>query len=443
MLGLGLVCAIHAQEEPEDSVIIFKSPVVDTLHWGPQSGHVSWSLKRHGLVWETARLKLELDPWVTFRHVMGTLGSPTIEPSESFEPWDNLRGAHFRARLDEVWHVSGSLEEMQGQPSAWDVCTMESLTALPGWGRAKVTTSGRVDVARSRLVLHHRTTTNRKDTLTWTSAYAPFKWGNLPSSLTFSPRASSFPRAGLTWQRPNKLSMGMHVGRWTGTERSELGGSTESLFRQTDVAWGVTTWHPIQKVSIGFLYGCARQRPWSNESINDNDSAFAWTPGMSVVGHWTLDEGPWGVAAEWSLNQGIGSSILFMGMKGLQGAISCSYLSRPNQLQQVWRNAGTPVAAAIRPDALSLGAVRTELHGTWQWSDFSIHGRGMHVAGLTVAETCVGYLIQKAWPLHVTAGVEFWTGLDSSFLPNEGMRFRVGLAHQLSMTPGSPTFALP
>ena len=56
------------------------------------------------------------------------------------------------------------------------------------------------------------------------------------------------------------------------------------------------------------------------------------------------------------------------------------------------------------------------------------------VAGLTVAETCVGYLIQRTWPLHMTAGVEFWTGLDSSFLPNEGMRFRVGLAHQLSMT---------
>ena len=126
-------------------MVFWSSPVVDTLHWGPEPGSIHWSLKDHGLRWSTPRLNLVLDPWMTFRHVSGTTNS------EATQMWDNLRGAHFRAQLDDVWEVWGSLEELQGGPGVWDAVAMTSTTALPGWGRAKVLSDGRVDVARARV----------------------------------------------------------------------------------------------------------------------------------------------------------------------------------------------------------------------------------------------------------------------------------------------------
>ena len=99
---------LTAQDWPEDSVVFWSSPVVDTLHWGPEPGSVHWSLKDHGLRWSTPRLDLVLDPWITFRHVSGPT-NPEATPM-----WDNLRGAHFNAQLDDVWEVRGSLEELRG-----------------------------------------------------------------------------------------------------------------------------------------------------------------------------------------------------------------------------------------------------------------------------------------------------------------------------------------
>ena len=90
---------LTAQDWPEDSVVFWSSPVVDTLHWGPEHGDVQWSLKDHGLRWTTPRLNLVLDPWITFRHVSGTTHS------EATQMWDNLRGAHFAVQLDDVWEV--------------------------------------------------------------------------------------------------------------------------------------------------------------------------------------------------------------------------------------------------------------------------------------------------------------------------------------------------
>ena len=87
-----------------------------TENWGPQPGDVTWSLRDHALTWSTPRLALTLDPWITFRHVIGTASS--VAEQELTEPWDNLRGARFEARLDEVWEVRGSLEEWKGIPSA-------------------------------------------------------------------------------------------------------------------------------------------------------------------------------------------------------------------------------------------------------------------------------------------------------------------------------------
>ena len=115
---------------------------------GPQTGDVAWSLRNHGLTWETPQMTLHLDPWFTVRHLTGT---PPTTSEAAVSPWDNLRGAHFEAVLDGVWHVEGSLEEMQGWAGAWDAATMTESTALPGWGRAKLTSGGRVDVARARV----------------------------------------------------------------------------------------------------------------------------------------------------------------------------------------------------------------------------------------------------------------------------------------------------
>ena len=39
---------------------------------GPQTGDVAWSLRNHGLTWETPQMTLHLDPWFTVRHITGT-----------------------------------------------------------------------------------------------------------------------------------------------------------------------------------------------------------------------------------------------------------------------------------------------------------------------------------------------------------------------------------
>ena len=114
---------------------------------GPQTGDVTWSLRQHGLTWETPQMTLHLSPWFTVRHLTGT---PPTTSEAAVSPWDNLRGAHFEAVLDGVWQVEGSLEEMQGWAGAWDATTMTESTALPGWGRAN-SLRRRVDVARARV----------------------------------------------------------------------------------------------------------------------------------------------------------------------------------------------------------------------------------------------------------------------------------------------------
>ena len=74
-----------------------------TADWGPTSGEVTWSLREQALTWTTPRLDLHLNPWITFRHVSGTTNSVAEAGQELSEPWDNLRGAHFQARLDNRW----------------------------------------------------------------------------------------------------------------------------------------------------------------------------------------------------------------------------------------------------------------------------------------------------------------------------------------------------
>ena len=100
----------------------------DSLLWGPQPGEITVSLAAHAMTWHTANLDLWLDPWLTFRHVAGTAANAGTD--EGRASWDNLRGASFGARLDGRWVLEGSLEELQGLPSAWDGLMTVSYTHL-------------------------------------------------------------------------------------------------------------------------------------------------------------------------------------------------------------------------------------------------------------------------------------------------------------------------
>ena len=431
--------ALQAQEWPEDSVVFWSSPVVDSLHWGPEPGEVHWSLRDHGLRWSTSRLNLVLDPWITFKHVSGTTNLETTQM------WDNLRGAHFEAQLDDVWEVHGSLEELQGLPGVWDALVMTSPASLPGWGRAKVLSDGRVDVARARVTSTRVQSLGEQDTLIWTAAYAPFHWGSMPSALSFSSAAASFPRGGVAWKHKERLEIGVHAGRWTGTERSELGGSTESLFRQSDVSWGHAVW-ASSRMTAGVLAGVARRRPWVGELETDTLSQFQWSPLVSLTAKVPLGVQAWSWVAEVASQQGAGSAVTFEGSSAFNGSVSVTRLfpsDATNDEASIWSNAGTPLSAAIRPAGFSGAAWRTEVHGHWHKGRAHIGSRLANVGSLSLAEAWVGWTLQSTWPLHVTAGVEVWRGGQSTVLPEDGARLRLGLAHHWGMTPGSPTFGAP
>ena len=412
-----------------------------TEDWGPQPGDVTWSLRDHALTWTTPRLELTLDPWITFRHVIGTASS--VAEQELTEPWDNLRGARFEARLDEVWEVRGSLEEWQGIPSAWDAMWMTDASALPHWGRAKITSGGRADVARARGRTSYVHQMASGDTLTWTGAYAPASWGHLASALTFSGRAASFPHTSLTWKSSHGFEAGGVVARWTGTERSPDGGSTESLFRQSDAGWGFVTWHGKDRAILGALVGATRERPWVGEMEADTAGRFAWTSWTSIQGRWNVPEVGVECAGEWASHQGWGVAVSARPVKGARIALSATRLAARADASVPHRNAGTPVADVLRPAGLETAAWRAELHGTYRLQRFSAGCRAAAVADARVAEAWVGFELQRTWPLHATIGVETWHVPGHPALPQEGTRLRLGVAHRMGMTAGSPTFDAP
>lgn len=443
-LALSAPCLSVAQTMSEDSIMFWPLPVVDTLHWGPEPGTVQWSFNDHALHWSTSRFSLDLDPWLTFRHVSGNVS--TDDGAQPNQQWDNLRGARFEATLDGSWHVQGSLEELQGLPGAWDAVAMTTATALPGWGRAKVLSDGRVDVARARVSSTRIQGLGDQDTLFWTAAYAPFHWGNMPSPLSFASTAASFPRGGLDWQHQDQLRIGLHAGRWTGTERSELGGSTESLFRQSDVSWGHLEWTSSHGMGAGLLMGMTRPRPWIGEMDADTTSYFEWSSLLSLTAHVPLGKDGWSWDAEYARNRGLGSAFTFRGSGSFSGALSLTRLfalDAEHWTPEQPMNAGVPVSAVLRPAGTTDALWRTELHGLWHKGDFNVGGRAAAVGNLSLAEAWVGWTLQSTWPLVVTAGVEVWTGGQSLLLPDDGVRIRAGLAHQWGMTPGSPTFGAP
>ena len=410
--------------------------------WGPASGEVKWSLNQHAITWTTPRLTLTLDPWMTLRHVSGTPTSISEPVSSWDEAWDNLRGATFQAQLDEVWEVSGSLEEWQGIPSAWDAMWMTSEDAIPGWGRSKTTSGGRTDVARTRGTTSYVHSTERGDTLKWTAAYAPDHWGEMLSPLTLSGRAASYPTSRLEWTRNQSWQFSGHVARWTGTERSPLGGSTEALFRQSDAGWSTLTWFGKKPWSAGVLAGAVRERPWAQEQ--DTLSRFEPRGLFSAISSWDArPSSGMSVHAEWSWKQGYGLTLRSSSSSKLQWGLSISKLNARNNHQSAWLNAGTPVSEVLRYSHLDQQALRVEGKAQWIRGRWNIGGRAAIVAEAQVLEAWLGWTLQETWPLHLTTGVETWHVPSHPTLPSEGWRLRFGLAHRLSMSSGTPTFEAP
>ena len=407
---------------------------------GPQTGDVAWSLRNHGLTWETPQMTLHLDPWFTVRHITGT---PPTTSEAAVSPWDNLRGAHFEAVLDGVWQVEGSLEEMQGWAGAWDATTMTGSTALPGWGRAKLTSGGRVDVARARVTSRYSHISTQGDSLSLTTAYAPMQWGGLPSPLTFSGEAASFPRASVTWVRTNGLSAQTTAARWTGTERGPTGGSTESLFRQTDAGWINVGWRNPARGSLGLLGGVLRERPWTGELAADSVGQFAWRSWMSLSSTWRTASNQLEVSGEWTSHQGWGVVTSWRPTSTWSVNLSATRLPALDDHRIALHNAGTPVSAVLRPTGSADALWRTELHGHWKTSQWTLGGRAAAVGTFRVAEAWVAYALQRDWPLHLSLGAEIWQGATHPTLPTEGARLRVGVSHRMGMTPGSTTFGAP
>ncbi len=408
---------------------------------GPHSGDVTWSLRNHILTWNTPQLTLNLDPWFTLRHVSGTMSPLTQSPPTL--TLDNLRGAHFDAQLDGIWRIEGSLEEMQGYIGAWEAVTMEEITALPGWGRAKIKSDGRVDVARARVISSCNSVSSQGDSLSFIVAYAPLEWGNLPSPITFSDQATSFPRASLAWVRPQQIQAKTTVARWTGTDRGPVGGSTEGLFRQTDACWTDLQWEGLPRWAFGMLGGAMRARPWIGELEEDSLNHFDWRPWLSMTTSWTTKSDHIRIAGEWASHQGWGLAATWRPKPSWFVTASTTRLLELTGTSISLLNAGTPVSAVLRPAGLTKAVFRNEFQFLWTNESWKAGGNCAMAGTLLVAEAWLGFCLHRVWPLHVTLGAEIWQGAASSNFPSEGARLRVGLSHQLGMTPGSTTFTSP
>lgn len=417
---------------------------VDVESWGPSSGEVTWSLRDHALSWSTPRLQLHLDPWLVVRRVAGTPSSVS-EPTDAWDsPWDNLRGATFGVTMDGVWLVEGSLEELQGIPSVNDAMWMDDSGHFPGWGRAKITLDGRVDVARARGRTQYVRSISKDDTLRIGMAYAPIQWGELLTPLTFSGTASSYPNASVVWSNAEDVELGITAARWTGTERGPAGGSTEALFRQSDAGWAHFRWTPLRAWEAGMLLGASRVRPWVSEAGADTAKQFEVQPFFSATASWRDPQKRWVVASEWSQTNGWGLTFRSaLDKEGLGWAAGLARLTPLPASSDHMRNAGTPVAAALRPLGHESSAWRMELASVWRRGRFTSGARAISVADARIMEAWVGFEFQRTWPLHVTLGAEFWQVPPHPVLPSEGARLRVGLAHRFGMSPGTTTFGQP
>ena len=389
-------------------------------------------------------MTLHVDPWLCIRRVGGT---PQRNDESGFEePWDNLRGAAFQGELDGVWTITGSLEEYQGIPTAWERHWMGEGRSLPGWGRMKPTSGGRVDVARGR----SRTTgrfalPNHRDTFTVSLAYDAAQWGNDLAPLALDSRSAPYPHGTLGWNKGDRMTVEATAARLAGTELS-ASGETGRSFRQTDAMWTMWRGRLGDQIDLGVLAGSHRNRPWLQEP--DSAAQFQWSNWASVQGTVQSANGAHRWTAEWVPH--VASALSLSSHHGdWRGTFTLARVQTQGTEDVLPTHAGTPLGTPLLPlwsfdNSWESSAVwRSE--GAVSWTHQRMRA-GLHV--LTLAnqwwlEGWGAWTLQTEWPLHLTAGFETWQLEGSPNMPNEGLRWRVGVSHTLVMSPGRPTFARP
>ena len=418
------------------------STTMDSTVWGPSGGQVDIGFRGHAATWRTSRMTLHVDPWLCIRRVGGT---PQRNDESGFdEPWDNMRGAAFHGELDGVWTITGSLEEYQGIPTAWERHWMGESRSLPGWGRMKPTAGGRVDVARGR----SRTTgrfalPNRRDTFTVSLAYDAAQWGNDLAPLALDSRSAPYPHGSLGWVKGDRMQVEATAARLAGTELS-ASGETGRSFRQTDAVW--TTWRGRlgDRIDLGVLGGSHRNRPWLQEP--DSAAQFQWS-------NWASVQGPFNPPTAPTVGPQNGSPTLRApsagrAIMGTGVGRSPWRGSRPKAQKTSFQRMRHPTrhAPAALVERQTRGIFGRVAQRRCRELDAPRMRAGLHVLSLADQwwlEAWGAWTLQTEWPLHLTAGFETWQLEGSPNMPNEGLRWRVGVSHTLVMSPGRPTFAQP
>ena len=436
LVVVSLCCAHHTPT--------LASTALDSTDWGPSGGQVEIGFQEHAATWRTSRMTLHVDPWLCIRRVGGT---PQRNDESGFEePWDNLRGAAFQGELDGVWTITGSLEEYQGIPTAWERHWMGEGRSLPGWGRMKPTSGGRVDVARGR----SRTTgrfalPNHRDTFTVSLAYDAARWGNDLAPLALDSRSAPYPHGTLGWNKGDRMTVEATAARLAGTELS-ASGETGRSFRQTDAVWTMWRGRLGDQIDLGVLAGSHRNQPWLQEP--DSAAQFQWSNWASVQGTVLSANGAHRWTAEWVPH--VASALSLSSHHGdWRGTFTLARVQTQGTEDVLPTHAGTPLGTPLLPlwsfdNSWESSAVwRSE--GAVSWTHQRMRA-GLHV--LTLAnqwwlEGWGAWTLQTEWPLHLTAGFETWQLEGSPNMPNEGLRWRVGVSHTLVMSPGRPTFAQP
>lgn len=389
-------------------------------------------------------MTLHVDPWLCIRRVGGT---PQYNGESAFdEPWDNLRGASFHGELDGIWTITGSLEEYQGIPTAWERHWMGEGRSLPGWGRMKPTEGGRVDVARGR----SRTTgrfalANRRDTLSLSLAYDAAHWGNDLAPLALDSRSTPYPHGTLGWRKSDRMKVEATAARLTGTEIS-ASGETGRSYRQTDMVWATWRGRLGDQLDFGLLAGSHRNLPWLQEP--DSAAQFHWSKWTSLQGTVQSANGANRWTAEWVPQ--VASALSWSREHGAwRGTFTLARVQTRGTEEVLPTHAGTPLGAPLLPmwsfdNTWDVSAVwRSE--GAMTWTDQRMQA-GLH--GLSLAnqwwlEAWASWTLQTDWPLHLTAGFETWQLEEGQNMPSKGLRWRVGVSHTLAMTPGKPIFTSP
>lgn len=148
--------------------------------------------------------------------------------------WDNIRGARFRAIIDERWHLGGELLERQGIAEPLLGYWAEQ-NRIPGWGRSKL---GK-DNGHNTIEDAYFDVAQTRGWMGWISG--AWEWdvgidalhiGAGRSSAFLSQQAVPSPYARASFVGKNHRTTGWTT-RWMSTRRGPLGETAESLLERT------------------------------------------------------------------------------------------------------------------------------------------------------------------------------------------------------------------